>query len=187
MSTAVKMYDNPEKLRTIDAAKKGDQDAFLALYNEHEQQITVICRGIAGTHFQDLVQIAFNKAFTRIHQFHYNSAFYTWLCRIAINESLMSIRGKKKRAQLDTECHELPDPNSEEHAHTDLALAGILDKIQIQRALVQLAPSIRRVVVLAYIEGYEYKEIANMLGTTEFAIRSRLSKARSVLRQYLTR
>lgn len=186
MSTVVKMYDNPAKVRIIDAAREGKQEAFQALYDEHVQQITVICRGIAGSHYEDLVQISFHKAFTRINQFRNQSAFSTWLCRIAINESLMSVRGKKNKAQRDVESQEFPELGSEK-GYTDLALSGILDKIQLQKAMSHLPPSIRRAVNLAYVEGYEYQEIANMLGTSMFAIRSRLRKARFILREHLTR
>src|SRR5262249_48869315 len=86
--------DISDEMRRVQAAKKGDLEAFSELVNRYDRNVFRIAQHITHNEedAQDVVQDAFLKAYQNLEQFQGNSKFYTWLVRIAVNEALMKLR-----------------------------------------------------------------------------------------------
>lgn len=137
---------------------------------------------------EDLTQEAFLQLFRKISTFRGESAFSTWLHRLAVNVVLMKLRKKSgKEASLE----QLTEPDDEsgtprrDFGATDLRLAGSLDRVNLQRAVDQLPPGYKSVFVLHDVQGYEHNEIAQMMGCSIGNSKSQLHKARMRLRDLL--
>src|SRR5437762_9204884 len=176
-------------------AKNGDTAAFEQLVRKYERQIFRIAQHITQNRedAEDVMQDAFLKAYEKLDQFQGNSKFYTWLVRIAVNESLMRLRkrrtGKMVSIDEDVETEEgsvprdladwAPDP---EQNYTQSELAEILRK-----TIQGLPPGFRVVFALRDVEGLSTEETAETLGLSIPAVKSRLLRARLQLRERLNK
>jgi RNA polymerase sigma-70 factor (ECF subfamily) len=137
---------------------------------------------------EDLTQEAFLMLLRKIRTFRGESAFSTWLHRITVNIVLMRLR---RKTSFETPLEENKERESdrpavrETFATTDLLLAGSLDRLNLQRAMEQLTPFQKLVVVLHDIQGYKHNEIAKMLDWSIGNSKSRLHRARARLRMLL--
>jgi RNA polymerase sigma-70 factor, ECF subfamily len=172
----------------IERAKQGDAEAFEVLYSLHKRRVYSLClRMTANTAAaEDLTQEAFLQLFRKIATFRGESAFSTWLHRMAVNVVLMQLRKKglpvvPLEDTVDTE-EETP---RKELGALDPALAGSLDRLQLQRAVEGLPPGYRMIFLLHDVEGYEHNEIAGMVGCSIGNSKSQLHKARMKLRELL--
>lgn len=172
----------------IERAKQGDAEAFEFLYNLHKRRVYSLClRMTTNTaEAEDLTQEAFLQLFRKIGTFRGESAFSTWLHRMAVNVVLMRLR--KKGLPIvpleDTIETEEETPKKELGAE-DISLAGSIDRLQLQRSIDALPPGYRSIFVLHDIEGYEHNEIADMVGCSIGNSKSQLHKARMKLRELL--
>jgi RNA polymerase sigma-70 factor, ECF subfamily len=174
----------------ISLAQQGDPLAFERIYRLHSARVYALCLRMVGNtaEAEDLTQEAFLKVLRKIRTFRGDSAFSTWLHRIAVNLVLMRLR---KKTSLETSLGQTSEQDgdrpcpSEELAAADLFLAGSLDRLNLERALEQLHPCQRVVVVLHDIQGYKHTEIAKMLDWSIGNSKSRLHRARARLRQLL--
>jgi RNA polymerase sigma-70 factor (ECF subfamily) len=140
------------------------------------------------TEAEDLTQEVFLQVFRKIHTFRNESAFSTWLHRLAVNVVLMRLRKKTLVAASLDEAAELNEETGRppiDIGGRDLRLAGVLDRLNIGRALRQLPPGYRLIFVLHDVQGYEHNEIAEILGCSVGSSKSQLHKARRRLRQAL--
>jgi RNA polymerase sigma-70 factor (ECF subfamily) len=137
---------------------------------------------------EDLTQETFLTIFRKIQSFRGESAFSTWVHRVAVNTVLMRLR--KKNVASDS----LDEPNErdEEEFKTpmqlgerDLQLSGTIDRINLERAINQLAPGCRAMFMLHDVEGYRHNEIAEIAGCSVGNSKSQLHKARLRLREIL--
>jgi RNA polymerase sigma-70 factor (ECF subfamily) len=167
-------------------AQAGDQDAFSELYLKHKQRVFAICIRMLRdfTLAEDLTQEAFLQVHRTIASFRGDSNFTTWLHRLAVNTVLMHLR---KRAlavvSLDHLMEEVPEERAGRSFGTrDLVQAGVVDRLDIDRALATMAPGYRSIFLLHDIQGFDHGEIANMLQCTRGNTKSQLYKARRVLR-----
>ena len=173
----------------IAKAQQGDERCFAALYHQHKRRVFSLCLRMTGDHAraEDFTQEAFLQLFRKIGLFRGESAFSTWLHRLAVNIVLMQFR-KKVLAEvsldetLDTQQEDKP---KREIATRDNVLHGSLDRITLQRVIDDLPPGYRIIFVLHDIEGYEHNEIAEMLGCSIGNSKSQLHKARMKLRTFL--
>jgi RNA polymerase sigma-70 factor (ECF subfamily) len=179
----------------VTSAREGDVHAFETLVQKYDRQIFRIAQHITQNRedAQDVVQDAFLKAYEKLDQFQGNSKFYTWLVRIAVNESLMRLRkrrtGKMVSIDEDIETDEgsvprdLADwsPNPEQdYGQAELA--------EILRKTIQGLPhGFRIVFVLRDVDGLSTEETAETLGLSVPAVKSRLLRARLQLRERLSR
>ena len=136
---------------------------------------------------EDLTQEAFLQLHRKIATFRGDSAFSTWLHRLAINVVLMHLR--KKGLPLIS-LDEAMEPAAEERpgrsfGAPDLTLAGSIDRMALERAIADLPAGYRLIFVLHDIEGYEHNEIASMLDCSIGNSKSQLHKARLKLRDAL--
>lgn len=140
------------------------------------------------TEAEDLSQEAFLQLFRKIHTFRGESAFSTWLHRLAVNVVLMHLR-RKSLPQVSLEESMEPDEANmgprREPGLNDPDLVGSIDRLTLEAAIEQLPPGYRVVFVLHDVEGYEHNEIASMLGCSVGNSKSQLHKARLRLRDLL--
>ncbi len=174
----------------IKRAQEGDSDAFGALFQTHRSRIYSVCLRMTSNaaEAEDLTQDAFLQAFRKITKFRGDSAFSTWLHRIAVNTVLMQFR-KNSLCQVSLD---EPYGDSEgskvrrEYGTRDKGLAGCVDRLALARAMKQLPPGYRTIFLLHEMEGYEHQEIAEMLGCSVGNSKSQLYKAKLRFRELLT-
>lgn len=177
------------ELTAIARAQAGDGAAFEVLYNMHKRRVYSLCLRMLGNvaEAEDLTQEAFLQLHRKISTFRGDSAFSTWLHRMAVNVVLMHLR--KKGLHL-VSLEETLEPNQEDGPRKDfgtrdLTLSGSIDRVALERAMEELPPGYRMVFVLHDVEGYEHNEIAGMLQCSIGNSKSQLHKARMRLRSLL--
>lgn len=180
----------PEK-DVIARAQRGDASAFERIYRRHSSRVFSVCLRIVGNiaAAEDLTQEAFLLVFRKIRSFRGDSAFSTWLHRIAVNLSLMRLRRNPVREiplEHSADAHDEPSQLPAQLASPDARLSSSLDRLHLERAIAQLRPSQKLVVVLHDIQGYKHSEIASMLDWSVGNSKSHLHRARSRLREILT-
>jgi RNA polymerase sigma-70 factor, ECF subfamily len=173
----------------IERAKKGDAQAFHELYEKHKRRVYSLClRMTANTaEAEDLTQEAFLQLYRKIGTFRGESAFSTWLHRLSVNVVLMHLRKKSLPVvslEETTQVGEEDTPKKDFGAE-DLALAGSIDRMQLEKAVDDLPPGYRTIFVLHDVEGYEHNEIASIMGCSIGNSKSQLHKARMKLRDLL--
>jgi RNA polymerase sigma-70 factor (ECF subfamily) len=173
----------------IEGAARGDTECFRFLYDRHKRRVYSVCLRMVGNveAAEDFTQEAFLQLHRKIGMFRGESAFSTWLHRIAVNVVLMKLR---KRGLSEISLDEALEPHEEggpsrEIATQDPNLAGSIDRLVLERAIGKLPPGYRIVFVLHDVEGYEHGEIAEMLGCSIGNCKSQLHKARTKLRTAL--
>ena len=180
---------SPQQARTDDIlrrAQAGDPAAFADLYLKNKRQVFSVCmrmvRDIALA--EDLAQDTFVQVHRKLASFRGDSAFSTWLHRLTVNTVLMHLR---KRVLAVVSLDHLMDNVPDEHASRDfgtrdLAQAGVIDRLAIERAVTAMAPGYRNIFLLHDVHGLDHREIAEMLHCSCGNTKSQLHKARRVLR-----
>ena len=173
----------------IDRAKRGDASSFEALYGLHKRRVYSLCLRMVGNtaEAEDLTQEAFLQLYRKIATFRGESAFSTWLHRLAVNVVLMHLR---KKGLNEVSLDEQLEPQQEDGPKRDIGarddmLAGSIDRVNLERAIESLPPGYRIIFVLHDVEGYEHNEIAEMVGCSIGNSKSQLHKARLKLREFL--
>jgi len=135
---------------------------------------------------EDLAQEAFLQLFRKISTFRGESAFSTWLHRLAVNVVLMHLRKKGlQQVSLDEPDSSQDEPVKRDYGDDDRRLVGSVDRIGLERAIAELPPGYRAVFVLHDVEGYEHNEIAEIMSCSVGNSKSQLHKARMKLRDRL--
>ena len=144
----------------------------------------VITRFVKDTmEAEDIVQEAFIKAFTKLHQYKAEVTFGAWLKRIVINKSIDLLKSKKQHMLELEEVHlKVVDSSYESEWLVDDTIT--LD--EVKRAIEKLPEKYQYVVMLYLIEGYDHQEIAEILNITEVASRTQLSRGKAQLKELLT-
>ena len=175
--------------RAIEEAKRGSAEAFETLYRSHKRRIYSLCLRMTGNpaDAEDLTQEAFLQMFRKIGTFRGESAFSTWMHRLAVNMVLMRLRKKGiVTSSLDEPADsENEDSRKREIGAEDEVLTGAVDRMVLERAMQALPPGYRTVFYLHDVEGYEHKEIAGIIGCSVGNSKSQLHKARMKLRELL--
>ncbi|KZC19777.1 MULTISPECIES: RNA polymerase sigma factor [Rhodanobacter] len=164
----------------VRAAAAGDRHAFQRLYRLHVGRVHGAVYRLAGydhARAEDLTQDAFVRAWQKLPGFRHESAFGTWLYRLAVNVALMDIRarGADPVSMLDDE--HLPDTGE-----TPFCVA---EREELERAIGSLPPRARAVLVLHDIEGWRHEEIGSELGMAIGTSKAQLHRARGLLRKLL--
>jgi len=166
----------------VRAAGGGDMRAFEALYRRHSRRIFAVLWRLCGheARAEDLVQEAFVRAWQALPGFRFESAFSTWLHRLAVNTALMDMRSRRGGEALETD-----DAALEFHATADSAGSRTALGLDLERAVATLPPRARAVLVLYDIEGWKHEEIAAELGMAVGSSKAQLHRARQLLRTRL--
>lgn len=128
----------------------------------------------------DVAQTTFLKAFEHLADYDPSFKFYSWIYRIAVNESLNALGARKSLEAINgEEPDEAPGP--------DLQVEGEQTGRAIEDALMRITPELRSVVVLRHLMQLSYRDMSDILGLPEKTVKSRLHSARMALRQDLLR
>jgi RNA polymerase sigma-70 factor (ECF subfamily) len=172
----------------IDRAKQGDAECFEMLYGLHKRRVYSLCLRMTGNtaEAEDLTQEAFLQLYRKIATFRGESAFSTWLHRLAVNVVLMHLRKKGlPEVSLEETMEPQEDGPKKDIGARDNVLAGSIDRVNLERSIESLPPGYRIIFVLHDVEGYEHNEIAEMMGCSIGNSKSQLHKARMKLRDLL--
>lgn len=179
----------------VERAKNGETEAFTELVNRYERKIYRLAKHITQNDedAEDVLQEAFLKAYSHLADFQGQSKFYTWIVRIAVNESLMKLR--KRKSDRTVSMDENIDTGEEtvvreiavweenpEQQYSQEELRQILEQ-----AVDSLKPAFRTVFLLRDVEELSTEETAEALNISVPAVKSRLLRARLQLREKLTR
>jgi len=166
----------------VQAARQGDQTAFEELLNRNETRVYNVIMRVTGNRedASDATQSAFFKAYRNLDSFKPEHRFFSWVCRIGVNEALNLMKRERRSTLLDFE------PRSS-HPGPEAVAAGRETGDQIQVALQELTPDYRVVVVLRHFQGFTYQEISDTLEIPLKTVKSRLFSARQALRELLVR
>lgn len=188
LGTDEKRLDNSEGT-LIQRAQRGDEEAFATLYQLHKKRVYSVClqmtKDVADA--EDLTQEAFLQVFRSVNSFRGDSAFSTWLYRIAVNTVLMKLRRRKSPPLVS-----LDEPVSAESpslkrdvGRADPRLSGAIDRIALRRAVAELPSGCRQIFDLHEVEGYQHHEIAQLLQCSIGNSKSQLHKAKMKMRDVL--
>ena len=180
---------HPVETDALARAQAGDHSAFAQLYSLHKRRIYSLCLRMVGSiaEAEDLTQEVFLQLHRKIATFRGDSAFSTWLHRLAINVVLMHLRRKGlSLISLDEAMEPVPEEGpGRSFGAPDLTQAGAIDRLALESAVANLPAGYRLIFVLHDIEGYEHNEIASMLDCSIGNSKSQLHKARLKLRDAL--
>lgn len=168
--------------------KRGDRTAFDMLFTRYQHKIL----GLIGRHLhdpsevEDVAQEAFVKAFRALPRFRGESAFYTWLYRIAINTAKNHIAAKSRRppsVDIDAEEAQWTDGAEQLRDSEDPEAVAARDELsaEIDRAINALPDNLRSAVTLREIEGLSYDQIASIMDCPVGTVRSRIFRAREAI------
>jgi RNA polymerase sigma-70 factor (ECF subfamily) len=164
-------------------AAGGNARAFECIYRRHAGRVHgVIARlvGVHGSRAEDLTQEAFVRAWQALPQFRFESAFGTWLHRLAVNTALMELRSRRSGPCFDDDEDALQDIGTADTAGHGTALT-----MDLERAVATLPPRARAVLVLHDVEGWKHEEIAAELSMAIGSSKAQLHRARQLLRARL--
>lgn len=174
-----------QQIASIDAlverAQRSDSAAFEALYRMHVDKIYGLCLRMTGNvaEAEDCVQDAFIQAWTKLDKFRRDSAFGTWLHRVAVN----TVLGRMRKAKRE---------NDRIQAVSDVAPAPVSigdsgDIEDLEQAMNQLPRGARHVFVLHAVYGYSHDETGDMLGIAAGTSKAQLHRAKRLLVQQLNK
>lgn len=170
-------------LALVERCRANAPGAFEQLYRTYAPRLFgLACRMVGRAEAEDLLQEIFLTAHRKLGLYKGESALGTWLFRMATNQCLDHLRSKRARLmQLTETIEDDPGPVGASAG----AILGVVDRLDLERALAALPAGCRVVFVLHDVEGCEHKEIAQLLEISDGTSKSQLHKARLRLRSLL--
>ena len=183
------MGDREVDQQLVERAQRGDKRAFELLVAKYQRKLgRLLSRMVRDpAEVEDVTQEAFIKAYRALPAFRGDSAFYTWLYRIAINTAKNYLVAMGRRAPTTTEFdHEDAENFEEAEALRDSStpegeLHGKQIAATVNRAMEALPDDLRTAITLREIEGLSYEEIANLMNCPIGTVRSRIFRAREAI------
>ena len=170
-------------LSVVERCRANEPGAFEELYRTHAPRLFgVACRLVGRAEAEDLLQEIFLTAHRKLGLFKGESSIGTWLFRLGTNLCLDHLRSRNARFAQMTDAFD--DDVAASGAGAG-AILGVIDRLDLERALASLPPGCRTVFVLHDVEGCEHREIADLLGISDGTSKSQLHKARMRLRAVL--
>lgn len=167
----------------VTRAREGDTEAFEVLYRRHVGRVYAVCYRIVSnqSRAEELTQQVFIRAWEMMRTFRGESAFSSWLYRIAVNVVLVDLRSERRRgSRIDL------DDNLEQLGSARLH-ASPEEIMDLEKAIGELPPRARAIFVLHDVEGYQHDEIAEMMGLAIGTTKAQLHRARKLLKERLER
>ncbi len=185
--------DDPDSA-LVQAAQRGDKRAFAQLVERYEQRVYNLARKMMRDpqDAEDVLQETFISVFRHLNDFQGDSSFSTWLYRVATNASLMKLRGRK---ELPLSLDEPIESGGDEALPREIvdwsitpeeALLSSETRAQMDAAVTALPETLRAVFVLRDVEGLSVQETADVLGISVPNVKTRLHRARLMLRESLS-
>lgn len=162
-------------LELVARASQGDQEAFQALYKKANHLVRTQIFKLCPSEVDDLTQATWAKILTKLGSYQGKAAFTTWAVRIGINEALMLLRRKQYRYELSWYKAFSPDVNEEFEAEPgaeDRRFKAIPLRGALKKAIVELPPRQRTVIVLRMVEDRSVPEVSQMLGISCEAVKA---------------
>src|SRR5277367_2802629 len=181
----------PADQELVEQSKQGDEEAIAALIGRHYKGSVRMANSILRNQpdAEDVVQMAYSRAFQKLHTFREEARFSTWMTSIVVNLSLLHLRGKRRATLLSLEepmnvrtkvFLTSRDPTPEESAaRREISTA-------ISRALAKLPDNLRTPYHLHAISGLPLADVATRLGLSLSATKSRIFRARCTLESRLS-
>jgi RNA polymerase sigma-70 factor (ECF subfamily) len=168
-----------------DRCRSGVPGAFEELYRLHSPRLFgLACRMVGRTDAEDLLQDIFLTAHRKLGLYKGDSSLGTWLFRLATNLCLDFLRSRANRSAQVTDSYDAEDATMPVGGRGPIL--GVVDRLDLERAVAELPDGCREVFVLYDVEGFEHREVGAMLGISDGTSKSQLHKARLRLREYLT-
>ena len=169
----------------IEACQRGDREAFRLLFETYKDKvfsIAVYSFGGDEAAASDVSQQIFLKLMTAIGQFRGDSAFTTWLYRLVVNACIDEQRKRRRFLPFleSTPMSRIEDRRPQEKRYARLEVAD-----SVQAAIKELSPKLRMPILLKYVEGLSYEEIATVMGCSKGTIASRLNRGHQSLARKL--
>lgn len=189
--------DDRSDSELVAMAQAGDEKALVALLQRYRPVIQRQLQRypVDEADRNDLVQDALLQVIRKLGTFRGDSQFSTWLYRVTANAALMRLRSDRRRRQTSYDDHaseaeqalalSLVMPGGEWSERADARYDMAQRRARLEHALSNLPEGYREVVIEHYLEGEPLQDLADRLGTTESAVRSRLHRARTTLRRIL--
>lgn len=167
----------------IEKCKQHNRKAQLQLYNQYCDGMFMVANRFVKNSMEaeDIVQEAFIKAFSKLHQYSGEVTFGAWLKRIVINKSIDVLKSKKQQL-LDLDEVHLKVVDT---ANDDWLVDDLITLDEVKEAIEKLPDKYKYVVMLYLIEGYDHQEISQILNITEVASRTNLSRGKTKLQELL--
>jgi len=167
--------------------RAGDADAFEELYRQHARRLFSLVVRMVGSaeDAEDLVQEVFLQAHRKLAGFRGESTLGTWLYRLTMNHCLDHLRGRQ--AKMSRATGSLDDEDAIEPMAPAPMVPQAISRLDLERAIDALPPGSRAAFLLHDVEGFEHREIADILGISEGTSKSQVHKARLKLRTLLRR
>ncbi len=164
-------------------AQAGDAHAFEELYRRSAGRVYALCLRLTGdaVRAEELTQDVFVRCWERLRSFRGDSAFASWLHRLAVNVVLMAARSERRRERRVTPAGDPAELEGSGHV-TDPGT-----RLDLEAAIRRLPPGAREVFVLHDVEGYGHAEIADVAGIATGTSKAQLHRARRLLREMLQR
>ncbi|MBU2919786.1 RNA polymerase sigma factor [Winogradskyella psychrotolerans] len=172
------------QIHIVEKCKQNDRQAQMQLYNQYcDGMLIVALRFVKDTmEAEDVVQEAFINAFSKLEHFKAEVSFGAWLKRIVINKCIDVLKSKKQRiVELEAYHLNVIEDNNED----DWTVEDDITVEDVKRAIETLPDKYKFVVLLYLIEGYDHKEIAEILNISEIASRTQLSRGKQKLKNAL--
>lgn len=165
----------------------GETGLFELLVRRHNARVYRALRGVVReeAEVEDLMQQVYLRAFASLAQFRGTARFSTWLTRIALNEALMRVRCSGRAQAVSDERGSLADEVDTVSPGPETVAAGRQLASLLERAIDRLTPRYRTVLVLREVEGLDTAEVAELLGLSADVVRTRLSRAKVMVREAL--
>ena len=170
--------------RTIVACQRGDREALHVLFEDYKDRVySIAIYSLGGDEMAaaDVTQQVFLKLMTRIGQFRGDSEFATWLYRLVVNTCHDEHRKQKRFVSLAdsfVQTRAAGESPRARYARKELAA-------RVQSAVAELKPKLRWPILLKYVEGLSYEEIAKVLNCSKGTVASRLNRAHKALAKQL--
>lgn len=171
---------NDGDVALVEECKRGNREAMAQLVSQYERPVYNAAYRILGSvdDAADTTQTVFLKVFEHLQDYDSQYRFFSWIYRIAINESLNQVKKRRHQEPLaDSEASPWQSPERE------LESERLCNRVQ--GALMQLSEDYRTVVVLKHFSGCSYQQISGILQLPEKTVKSRLYTARQVLKKML--
>jgi RNA polymerase sigma factor (sigma-70 family) len=172
----------PDIEHLVKGCKAGQRNAHEMLYKHFAAKMLGVCMRYATNKMEaeDMLQDGFLKVFQKINDYRNEGSFEGWIRRIMVNSAIEYYRRNHKMMHV-------VDIDDAAHPSVNAAAASSLEAQDLLALINSLAPGYRMVFNLYAIDGYSHKEIAEIVGISEGASKSQLSRARAILKEQVLR